>query len=75
MTAQQFLATLPAWDGQHRLADWLKANLDKEALLAAEVRLPVPPGFTGRLAAVSVRRPYRARIELIAVDVSRLPAS
>lgn len=69
MDAKQFLSSLPAWDGIECLT-----HLDKEAVLAAEVTLPVPPGFTGRLVAVRVRRPHRAQIELIAVDASRLPA-
>ena len=70
MTAQQFLASLPAWENADSLA-----HVDVAFLLAAEVSLPVPPGFTGRLAVVEVRHPYRARIGLIAVDVSRLPVS
>lgn len=70
MDAKQFIAGLPAWDGVLRLP-----SLSKNCVLAAEVSLPVPPGFTGRLATVVVRRPYRAQSELIAVDVSRLPAS
>lgn len=70
MNAQQFMAGLPVWDGQHRLSELLK-----EDVLAAEVSLPVPPDFTGRLAVVAVRRPYCVQTELIAVDVSRLPAS
>ena len=40
-----------------------------------DTRLPVAPGFTGRLVAVTVRRPYCARSELVAVDASRLLAS
>jgi hypothetical protein len=69
MDAKQFLANLPAWDSAECLA-----HLDKDAVLSAQVRLPVAPGFTGRLVPVKVRRPYRAQIELIAVDASRLPA-
>ena len=70
MTAQQFLASLPTWEN----ADCL-AQMDKDDVLAAEVRLPVPAGFTGQLVAVEVRRPYRARSELIVVDVCRLRVS
>ena len=70
MDAKQFIAGLPAWDGCQRVLGLLK-----EQLLDAEVSLPAPEGFTGVLVAVRVRRPYRAQIELIAVDVSRLPAS
>lgn len=69
MDAKQYIAGLPQWDGRALLA-----GLDKDAVLAAEVTLPVAPGFVGRLAAVEVRRPYHGRAELIAVDVSRLPA-
>lgn len=68
MDAKQFLATLPAWDNTDRFD-----HLRKDDFLDAEVTLPVPPGFTGRLMAVELRRPYRAQTELIAVDVSRLP--
>jgi hypothetical protein len=70
MDAKTFIATLPAWDGNSHLSPLL----DKDAVLAAEVKLPVPPGFTGRLGVVSVRRPYSAQIKLIAVDVCRLTA-
>jgi hypothetical protein len=70
MDAGSYLASLPQWDGAARVA-----ALSRDDVLAAEVSLPVAPGFTGRLAAVTVRRPYRAQSELIAVDVSRLPAS
>ena len=69
MDAKQFIANLPAWDGVRRIG-----NLTKVQLLAAEVKLPVPPGFTGRLAVAKVRRPYHDQIELVTVDVSRLPA-
>lgn len=68
MDAKQYIAGLPQWDRQAHLA-----GLDKDALLAAEVTLPVAPGFVGRLASIEVRRPYHDRTELIAVDVSRLP--
>jgi hypothetical protein len=69
MDAKTFIANLPAWDGIERIA-----RLDKETVLAAEVKLPTPAGFTGRLVAVRIRRPHRAQTELIVVDASRLPA-
>lgn len=70
MDVKTYLASLPAWDGQARLDD-----LTKEQVLAAEIALPVPPGWSGVLAAVVIRRPYCGQSELVAVDVSRLPAS
>jgi hypothetical protein len=69
MDVKQFLSSLPVWDGIGRLA-----HLSKDDVLAAEVRLPTAPGFTGRLVATTIRRPYCAQSELIAVDASRLPA-
>lgn len=69
MDAKQFIASLPQFDATACLGDF-----GKKQLLDAQVTLPVPVGFTGRLAAVAVRRPYHAQSELIVVDVSRLPA-
>ena len=69
MDAKQFIAGLPAWDGVQRLD-----GLTKAQLFAAQVKLPVPTGFTGRLAVAKVRRPYHAQTELVTVDVSRLRA-
>lgn len=69
MTPDKFIAGLPTWVERSDLG-----TFQKEALLAAEVQLPVPSGFTGSLVAISIRRPFRSQSELIAVDVSRLPA-
>ena len=68
MDCKQFLSNLPVWDDTDRFD-----NLRKDDFLDAEVTLPVPPGFTGRLMVVELRRPYHAQTELVVVDVSRLP--
>ena len=68
MDAQQFIASLPQFDDSICLD-----SFSKQQLFDAQVKLPVPAGFTGRLAGLTVRRPYHARSELIVVDVCRLP--
>lgn len=70
MNVQQFISGLPAWDNAECLA-----HLDKDTCMEAEVTLPTPPGFTGRLVVLRVRRAYCARTELIVVDASRLLAA
>ena len=67
MDAKQFIENLPSWDDTDHFD-----HVRKDDLLDAEVTLPVPPGFTGRLMVARVRRPYRAQSELIVVDSSRL---
>lgn len=75
MNAKQFLASLPAWDGVGRLDATISQRLDKEDLLAAEVRLPVPVGTdVSTLRTVLVRPPYQRESRLLLVDASRLPA-
>lgn len=68
MDAKAYLAGLPTWDGASRLE-----GLDKDLLLAAEVALPVPPGFQGPLQVISLRRPFSDRTEQVVVALSRLP--
>lgn len=53
----------------------LLAGLDKDALLAAEVTLPLDPACdVSNVAVVMMRRPYGRCAEQVLVDVSRLPA-
>lgn len=75
MDAKQYLASLPAWDGVSRLDPTIAQRVDKEHLLAAEVRLPVPAGTdVSTLRTVLVRPPYQRESRLLLVDASRLPA-
>jgi hypothetical protein len=75
MNAKQYLASLSAWDGVGRLEGTIAQHFDKEHLLAAEVRLPVPLGTdVSTLRTVLVRPPYQRESRLLLVDVSRLPA-
>ena len=69
MDAKQFIASLPKFDDISPRRD-----LTKEQVFDAAIRLPVPAGFTGRLAVVRLRRPYHDRTSLVTVCVSRLPA-
>ena len=48
---------------------------DKDAVLAAEVRLPCPPGVcVEHLRVATLREPYARSPRLLLVDVSRLSA-
>jgi len=75
MNARAYFASLPAWDGVNRLDAFLAQRIDKDEVLAAEVRLPVPVGTdVSTFRTVLVRPPFQSESRLLLVDVSRLPA-
>ncbi len=75
MNTKQYLASLPVWDGVSRLDAATAQRVDKEQLLAAEVRLPVPFGTdVSTFRTVLVRPPYQRESRLLLVDAARLPA-
>lgn len=76
MTGKAFLASLQAWGGVRPLDDLGPLTwAERDAFLAAEVRLPVPGGTdVSTLRTVAFRPPFERESRLLLVDVSRLPA-
>lgn len=75
MRACKFVDSLTAWEAVQPLGEQLVQQLDKAAVLAAEVRLPVPGGTdVSAFRTALVRPPFQCATRLLLVDVSRLPA-
>ena len=73
MDSHEYIASLGAWSAVCRLDSQITQPLDKAAVLAAAVRLPVPAGVdVSELRTALVRPPFQQQARLFLVDVSRL---